>query len=219
RTHLEVLGHRHPRKELPPLRRLRDAELHDLMRGIVRDVLPTERDRAAARMIEPVDRPQRRRLPGAVRPDQGHDLALVHLEGDPFQRLDRAVERLDVLDLEQGCPVRVHELTAALPRYASMTRSFFWISWGVPSAIFSPYGRLRPISPSLRRRPEKSSSARARSRASFSSRRTRGVRTIASNSVPFSRTCMPTSTFSSAVMFWNKRMFWNVRPIPRCVNL
>ena len=28
---------------------------------------------------------------------------------------------------------------------------------------------------------------------------------------------MPTSTFSSAVMFWNRRMFWNVRPMPRCV--
>ena len=37
--------------------------------------------------------------------------------------------------------------------------------------------------------------------------------------LPFSRTCMPTSTFSSAVMFWNSRMFWKVRPMPRCVNV
>ncbi len=29
---------------------------------------------------------------------------------------------------------------------------------------------------------------------------------------------MPTRTFSSAVMFWKRRMFWNVRPMPRCVN-
>ena len=28
---------------------------------------------------------------------------------------------------------------------------------------------------------------------------------------------MPTSTFSSEVMCWNSRMFWNVRPIPRSV--
>ena len=28
---------------------------------------------------------------------------------------------------------------------------------------------------------------------------------------------MPTSTFSSAVMCWNRRMFWNVRPIPSSV--
>ena len=28
------------------------------------------------------------------------------------------------------------------------------------------------------------------------------------------RLCMPTSTFSTAVMFANSRMFWNVRPTP-----
>jgi hypothetical protein len=35
---------------------------------------------------------------------------------------------------------------------------------------------------------------------------------------PFSRECMPTSVFSSAVMLWKRRMFWNVRPIPRSVT-
>ncbi len=34
----------------------------------------------------------------------------------------------------------------------------------------------------------------------------------------FSRQCMPTRTFSSAVMSWNSRMFWNVRPMPRSVT-
>ncbi len=33
-----------------------------------------------------------------------------------------------------------------------------------------------------------------------------------------SRQCMPTSTFSRAVISWNRRMFWKVRPMPRCVN-
>ena len=28
--------------------------------------------------------------------------------------------------------------------------------------------------------------------------------------------CMPTSTFSSTVMFWKSRMFWKVRPMPAC---
>ena len=28
--------------------------------------------------------------------------------------------------------------------------------------------------------------------------------------------CIPTRTFSTAVMFWNRRMFWNVRPTPAC---
>ena len=31
------------------------------------------------------------------------------------------------------------------------------------------------------------------------------------------RVCLPTRTFSSAVMFWNRRMFWKVRPTPRWV--
>ena len=43
-----------------------------------------EADRALARMVEPVDRAQRRRLAGAVRADQRHDLALVHLSEMPF---------------------------------------------------------------------------------------------------------------------------------------
>ena len=31
------------------------------------------------------------------------------------------------------------------------------------------------------------------------------------------RQCMPTSTFSSAVICSNRRMFWNVRPTPSSV--
>ena len=60
------------------------------------------------------------------------------------------------------------------------------------------------------------SAARARaSCAASSSRRRRGVESNASIRFVFSFVCMPTSTFSSAVMFWNRRMFWNVRPTAR----
>ena len=75
----------------------------------------------------------------------------------------------------------------------------------------SSRGRRR--GPSARR--ARGSSA-ARSRASASSRRSRGVESIASTSCALSWVCIPTSTFSSAVMFWNRRMFWNVRPRPAC---
>ena len=34
---------------------------------------------------------------------------------------------------------------------------------------------------------------------------------------PLRRECIPTSTFSRAVMFWKSRMFWKVRPTPRSV--
>ena len=32
---------------------------------------------------------------------------------------------------------------------------------------------------------------------------------------PLMRLCIATMTFSSAVMLWKRRMFWNVRAIPR----
>ena len=34
----------------------------------------------------------------------------------------------------------------------------------------------------------------------------------------FRRQCIPTRTFSSAVMSWNSLMFWKVRPMPRSVT-
>ncbi len=103
---------------------------------------------------------------------------------------------------------------------SSSSKSFGWVASARATSRrrWSPYDRLRPYCVSLRRSPENSSNSRARTRASRSSFLTRGVRTIASNRFPFMRTCIPTSTFSSAVMFWKRRMFWNVRPIPRFVN-
>src|SRR3954452_16732051 len=86
------------------------------------------------------------------------------------------------------------------------------------SRRWSPYERFLPSSASFLRRPLNSSSSRARSRASRSSRFTPGVRRTAWKRFPLSLTCMPTSTFSSAVMLWKRRMFWNVRPMPRSVN-
>src|SRR5690348_8076072 len=97
-------------------------------------------------MVEPVDRAKRRRLAGAVRADERDDLAVVDLDRDALERVDRAVVGVDVLELEDE-RTAVHPSsplpfeapsTAALPRYASMTRGSCWTSCGVPSAIFSP---------------------------------------------------------------------------------
>src|SRR4029077_5919213 len=106
-----------------------------------RDVLPEETDPPAARGDESVDRPQRRRLAGAVRADPRHDLALVHIDRAALERVDRAVERVYVLDLEDGPRCRsggAHAVTAAVPRYASITFGSCCTSDGVPSAIFVP---------------------------------------------------------------------------------
>jgi len=79
---------------------------------------------------------------------------------------------------------------------------------------WSPYGRFfaswssRPFSPTRAR------SSRALTRAVVSSRRSRGVERIASIQVDPSFVCIPTRTFSIAVMFWKRRMFWKVRPRP-----
>ena len=79
-------------------------------------------------------------FPAPFAPIKRDDLAFVNLERDPLQRLDRAVVRMDVFDAQQRAVTfgLAGHAIAALPRYASMTRSFFWISLGVPSAIFSP---------------------------------------------------------------------------------
>src|SRR5690606_3156530 len=53
------------------------------------------------RMIEAVDHVQHRRLAGAVRTDDGADLALADIEGDFGQRLDAAEGERNVFRGEQ----------------------------------------------------------------------------------------------------------------------
>src|SRR3954453_18667286 len=143
RAHLEVLEDRHPREDAPPLGRLGDPDLGDRVARQALDVAAVEDDPPGPRRDDARDGPQRRRLAGAVGADQRDDLALVDLERDALQRLDRAVERVDVLDDEDRV-VAVRRGGAPgghawLPRYASMTRGFARTSAGPPSAIFSPW--------------------------------------------------------------------------------
>ena len=90
-----------------------------------------EADRPLARPVEPVDRAQRRRLARPVRADQRDDLPIAHLQRHALERVDRAVVRVHVRELEDGAvgPGR-SELTmlAPRPRYASITRSSLWTS-------------------------------------------------------------------------------------------
>ena len=46
-----------------------------------------------------------------------------------------------------------------------------------------------------------------------------GVRRTERMMPPLIRECMPTSTFSRLVIVGKRRMFWNVRPTPRCVTV
>src|SRR6185295_17104966 len=67
RAHLQVLDHRHAGEQPPALGRLRDAQADDLVRRPPGDVLAAEGDRPLARLVEPVDRAERRRLARPVR--------------------------------------------------------------------------------------------------------------------------------------------------------
>src|SRR5262245_55628025 len=66
-------------------------------------------------------------------------------------------------------------------------------------------------------RPANSRSSRARTRAAASSRFTRRVPMTLSMMRLLRRVCIPTRTFSRAVIVWKSRMFWKVRPTPRSV--
>ena len=68
------------------------------------------------------------------------------------------------------------------------------------SRRWSPYGRFRASSSSRPRRLEKREQLAGALAGLASSRRIPGVRTIERMMPPFNRQCMPTSTFSSAVM-------------------
>src|SRR5947207_1699397 len=96
------------------------------------DPLAVEQDVTLTRLEQPRDRPQRGALAGPIRPDQGHDLALVDGDGDALQGVDVAVERVDVAQLERRHRQAVASEAGAgagwapsgvaeRPRYASMT--------------------------------------------------------------------------------------------------
>ena len=85
------------------------------MRSRGGDVAALEMNRAAAGVIQTVDRAQRRRLARSVRPEHGDDLALANLERDALERVDRAVVSVNVSQLEDDGVFGRHA-SAADPR-------------------------------------------------------------------------------------------------------
>ena len=65
---------------------------------------PAKRIDPAVAAPEPADGPQDRRLAGAVHAEEGHELALAHLEVDPVEHLELAVAEVEAPDLEQRRP-------------------------------------------------------------------------------------------------------------------
>ncbi len=84
----------------------------------------------------------------------------------------------------------------------------------ISSRRWSPYGMFRARCSEDLPSPTKSRSSWARARVAASSRRNLGPRSTEVRAPEEVRQYRPTITFSSAVMFANSRMFWNVRAIP-----
>ena len=80
-AHLQVLQHRHAGEDAPALGRLADPADHPQVGAQVGDVLPVEPDPAGGDRAQPGDGPHGGGLAGAVRADQGDDLALVDAAG------------------------------------------------------------------------------------------------------------------------------------------
>ena len=97
-----VVEHRKIGKQRDVLEGAADADLGDPVRRARQDALAFHQDVAGARLIEPAEAIEQRRLAGAVRPDQAEDLALMHVEGHAIQRDDAAEHDADVANRKQG---------------------------------------------------------------------------------------------------------------------
>src|SRR2546427_4507311 len=136
----EIFFHTHMGKKLATLGDVADPAFHDLVWRNFRDILTEKAHGAALGSHQAGDDPEGRCLTGAIRSDQGHDLAGVNLQGDIKQRLKIAVGGADPVRCEQR---RGHSPSSLYldPRYASITSGLRTISCGVPSPIIVPWSR------------------------------------------------------------------------------
>ena len=102
----QVLAHGQIGKDVPAFWHQPDARARHEVRGPAGDVVPAQAHRAAARRHHAHDRLDGGGLAHAVAPDERDDLALADIEAHPEQGLARPVERLDVLDLQEGVHLR-----------------------------------------------------------------------------------------------------------------
>src|SRR6516162_8318795 len=110
RSHERVLQERHVGEKPQVLEGARDAPLDNLVRLQSSNVFAREQDAAAARFNQASDEIEKRRLAGAVRPNDRHDRTWHDAEINAVHGLDAAERLRQALDLEQ----RLVEVNAAL---------------------------------------------------------------------------------------------------------
>jgi hypothetical protein len=121
RAHLQVLEDGHAREDTPSLGRLREPEVHDLVRRHPADLAALETDRASRRPRTAADSHHQRRLAGAVGTDDGRNLPLRDVEVDALQRLDLSIIGLEAANLENVRAARAGASVAGTV-IASLTR-------------------------------------------------------------------------------------------------
>ena len=89
------------------LERAGDPEAGDAVGRYREQVLAVEGDRARERAVDPAEAVEHRRLAGAVRPDEAHDLALVDREAQTVERDDAPEADRHVTYIEQPHVVRL----------------------------------------------------------------------------------------------------------------
>src|SRR4029077_18554911 len=104
-----------------------DAAASRLVGTHLRPLLALEGDAPVLRLIEAVDDVEHRRLAGAVRADDGADLAFADVEGDIAQRFDAAERKRHVFDRQDRLAARDVHLPARPPRRPR-------VRWGVDTA-------------------------------------------------------------------------------------
>ena len=112
----QVLLDRQIGEDAPSLGHERDAAARNVLGLATHDRRPGEPDVAAARRDEAHDRVQRRRLAGAVRPDQPDDLAATDVEREVAHGGDAAVGDVEARDREHRLGHASTSCTALSPR-------------------------------------------------------------------------------------------------------
>ena len=95
-AHRQVFLDRQRAEHAAALGHHREALAHELERGRAGDALAVVADRAGLDRLQAADALERRRLAGAVRADQAHELALADVEVDALDRVDAAVGDLEL---------------------------------------------------------------------------------------------------------------------------
>ena len=121
-AHLQVFLHGHARENAAPLRRLRNAEANNLMDRHVGDVMAIEGDGSGAGARCAANGHHQGRFSGAIRTDEGGDLALLHIEVDAPQGLNFAVEGFDAANREEG----LAHLRTPFFRVGDFFAAIFW---------------------------------------------------------------------------------------------